>query len=72
MHKTVSELGRDHAHCIFSTGICGTLTAGQGKLDPMGYFEIDCPECAARAQERLNRQTDRVLSLVMGRLFQCT
>ena len=69
--KTVSELGRDHSLCIFSTGICGSLTAGQGKLDDMGYFAIPCPECAARAQERLDRQTDRVMSLVMSRFFQC-
>lgn len=50
--KTVAELGLDHAHCGISTGIHDMITAGQGKLDWAGFFEIECPECAAKWQEK--------------------
>jgi len=41
----------DHSNCYLSSGICGSITAGQGKLDENGYFEIPCIECANRAEE---------------------
>jgi len=28
-----------------STGICGSLTFGRGKLDNLGYWEHDCKIC---------------------------
>lgn len=39
----------DHSKCMFSTGICGRITAGQGKLSGNGYWEHPCPECAIKA-----------------------
>jgi len=32
--------------CSASTGICGQMTFGRGKLDNNGYWEIPCEECA--------------------------
>ena len=50
---TVDEAGLPHSQCQISTGICESITAGQGKLDDMGYFAFPCPACAARMQERM-------------------
>lgn len=36
---------KDHSLCKFSTGICGSLTAGQGVLDNNGYWEMPCYVC---------------------------
>lgn len=46
---------KDHSKCQFSTGICGTLTAGQGKLDDNGYWELPCPECVAKFELPLQK-----------------
>lgn len=40
----------DHEDCSFSTGICGSLTAGSGELDYNGYWEHPCFECARKAE----------------------
>lgn len=39
--------------CIVSTGICGHVTFGTGKLDEYGYWEHGCELCA-RAYEKRN------------------
>lgn len=52
--KTVQQLGLGHSECNFSTSIGEYLTAGQGKLDNCGHFEIECPECADRVQEEID------------------
>jgi hypothetical protein len=31
--------------CMISTGICGRVTAGSGKLDQNGYWEHPCGQC---------------------------
>lgn len=43
---------RNHSHlsCKISTGICGRLTFGLGKLDEHGYWEHPCVECATQFQ----------------------
>jgi len=50
----------DHSKCCFSTGICGSITAGQGKLDENGYWEFPCPECAIKANEMDNESTLKI------------
>lgn len=37
--------------CCASTGICGRITFGCGKLDDYGYWQIPCEICA-RAYEK--------------------
>lgn len=46
---------QDHSGCQYSTGICGSITAGRGKLDENGYFEFPCASCAriANLEEHL-------------------
>jgi hypothetical protein len=44
--RTVSERGLDHRNCSYSTGIDGSVTSGQGKLDWSGWWSIPCPDCA--------------------------
>lgn len=44
----------DHSKCRVSTGIDDRLTAGQGKLDDMGFWEFPCEPCRARAQGQWN------------------
>src|SRR3954469_23857454 len=52
---------RDHKKCAISTGICGSITAGQGRLDENGYFEYPCFECAKRVEEnKLANALERV------------
>ncbi len=41
---------RDHSKCCCSTGIHDGLTYGQGKLDPNGFWEHPCWECARKAE----------------------
>lgn len=36
----------DHSKCRVSTGICGSLTFGQGELDPNSYWGFPCEHCA--------------------------
>lgn len=63
--KTVSELGRDHDLCTFSTGIAdGELTAGQGKLNEFGYFAIPCPECAGRMSAKLQDHSRQAVAII--------
>ena len=31
--------------CGRSMGICGSITAGKGELDPNGYWEFPCKQC---------------------------
>ena len=40
----------DHTKCGVSTGICGSLTYGQGKLSENGYWEKPCWLCAREAE----------------------
>ncbi len=47
--RTVGSCGR--MDCGVSTGICGSLTFGRGRLDDYGYWEIPCAPCA-RATEK--------------------
>lgn len=47
-NDTVNSRGLNHRDCKISTGIDGSTTAGQGKLDANGFWEIPCPECAKR------------------------
>lgn len=35
----------------FSTGICGSTTAGHGRLDDFGYWEHPCPVAMKKARE---------------------
>jgi hypothetical protein len=39
-------------HCNFSTGAAGEITAGRGRLSPLGYWEFPCDECQKRATHR--------------------
>jgi len=39
--------------CSASSGVCGRLTFGRGKLDRHGYWSHPCHACA-RAYERLS------------------
>jgi hypothetical protein len=48
----------DHSKCKFSTGIDGGLTAGQGKLDEYGFWEIACPKCLKEMLEKLETEDD--------------
>jgi hypothetical protein len=45
----------DHSLCRYSSGICGSITAGQGDLSFDGYWEIPCPECADAANENYQK-----------------
>jgi len=36
----------NHLKCCVSTGVCGSLTFGQGKLDTYGYWSKPCKKCA--------------------------
>ena len=36
-----------HDDCGTSTGLCGRLTFGRGRLDDHGYWTIPCAACAA-------------------------
>lgn len=47
----------DHSKCRASTGIDETITAGQGKLDENGFWEIPCPECALRFAKLVDRSS---------------
>lgn len=51
--KTVDDLGLPHSACSFSTDIADGLSAGQGKLDGYGFFEIPCPVCVERVARKL-------------------
>jgi len=42
----------DHSKCIASTGIHGLTTFGQGELDPNGFWEFPCYECARRYEAK--------------------
>jgi len=44
----------DHSKCRASTGIDDTITAGQGKLDENGFWEIPCPECELKFSRLLD------------------
>ena len=46
------SLGCEDPECGLSTGICEHLTFGKGDLDPYGYWEEPCWECA-RAHEKI-------------------
>lgn len=48
----------DHAACMYSMGICGSLTAGQGDLGDNGYWQFMCPKCAKAAQEQIDAPDD--------------
>lgn len=41
----------DNPECGFSTGICGNITAGTGKLSDYGYWEFPCYICPKRFEE---------------------
>lgn len=41
-----NEMELNHLKCCVSTGVCGSLTFGQGKLDAHGYWEKPCKKCA--------------------------
>lgn len=43
----------DHSKCSISTGIDGSLTAGQGKLDQNGYWQFPCDECRLKVRNRI-------------------
>jgi hypothetical protein len=51
-HPTVRQMSLDHSKCSFSQHIGEWLTAGQGRLDAHGNWEIPCPECAEEAETR--------------------
>jgi hypothetical protein len=53
LHGNIRDRISDMAHCSFSTGIDGKITAGRGALDDYGFWEFPCEPCATRAQERL-------------------
>lgn len=61
----------NHDLCSTSTGICGSLTAGQGELDANGYWEVPCIECEARANARyamaLEKRLDDLIRLTSWR-----
>lgn len=38
--------------CGISTGICGSITAGTGKLDFNGYWEFPCYICPKKFEHR--------------------
>ena len=42
----------------FSTGICGSTTAGHGRLDDFGYWEFPCPLAMREAREIDREQQD--------------
>jgi len=44
-------------NCGISTGICGSVTFGTGKLDEYGYWKNPCPECAKAWKEQYNEDT---------------
>ena len=44
-------------NCSVSTGIHDGLTFGKGDLDPHGFWEFPCFECARIAEERDNEPT---------------
>lgn len=37
--------GCGRSECRVSTGICGSLTFGSGRLSPEGYWEFPCEKC---------------------------
>lgn len=41
-----------NATCAVSTGICDSLTFGQGDLDEYGYWEFPCDPCARDYERR--------------------
>jgi hypothetical protein len=43
----------DNPKCGTSTGICGSLTCGSGKLDDFGYWEFPCYPCARELEKNL-------------------
>lgn len=67
----------DHSKCSYSTGICGSDTAGQGKLDENGYWEFPCARCLRKLKRTLYpRQFEKFLQtlricwcLMMARTF---
>lgn len=56
----------DHSKCMLISGICGSITAGQGKLSENGYFEIPCDECASRAEEYWYREPEDSADSING------
>lgn len=42
-HDAVTQREPERCDCLVSTGICGRITRGKGKLDFNGYWEIECP-----------------------------
>ena len=48
--------------CNVSTGICGRLTFGYGKLDEFGYWEHGCDTCAK--EWRKNHPNDAVWPII--------
>lgn len=59
----------DHSKCCFSTGICGNITAGQGKLDDNGYWEIPCYECIRKANTKTATQDQIATALKKAEAF---
>ena len=47
----------DHSKCCFSTGIDESITAGQGELDALGFWEFPCHECARKGQKAFDTLT---------------
>ena len=42
--------------CGASTGICGRITFGTGRLDDFGYWENGCRTCAAEYTHRTGKE----------------
>ena len=58
--KTAKDC-RNPKECIASTGPHGQITFGWGNLDPKGYFEFGCRECAKQYDARReSRMADMV------------
>ena len=63
MSKTDTTPELEHSECLYSTSIAGHLTAGQGKLDEYGHFEIPCIDCAAAMTAKLTEKMGRMMCL---------
>lgn len=61
MGTKMDKVITDHSKCRFSTGICGGLTAGQGKLDIYGYWEMPCPICLTEMLEKIGIEDNEVV-----------
>jgi len=44
--ESIEKAFKHPEDCSASTGICGQMTFGRGRLDDNGYWEIPCDECA--------------------------